>query len=100
MTKIVAAEHDRIALLDTLRGVVVLGIFFVNIVYFGVPYASQVPPEPWPPARCTPAVEEDDRAHSCLLSGQGRHHATQTRRQGPIAAHPVCSAECCFAKVK
>ena len=46
MTKIVAAEHDRIALLDTLRGVAVLGIFFVNIVYFGLPYASQVPPEP------------------------------------------------------
>ena len=46
MTKIVAAEHDRIALLDTLRGVAVLGIFFVNIVYFGVLNASQVPPEP------------------------------------------------------
>jgi uncharacterized protein len=43
----IAAPPERIALLDTLRGVAVLGIFLVNIVYFGLPYSAYNFPTLW-----------------------------------------------------
>jgi len=47
MTDISYSMHERIALLDTLRGIAVLGIFFVNVIYFGQPYSAYNFPTMW-----------------------------------------------------